>query len=216
MIRSRWLCVVFAILAVSQGTASHAGVLATDPAAYIDGSSFQWHGSQPFSNVFGLVGYVDWAVYGPGDFPVAFTGYTPTAGELTYAYQVFVTGRLELSSAAVAIDVPYQADNIGTFSGGGVGGDAPLGMSFSGAPDSADWEFAGITPPGSSQGLAFSSHKIPREYFGSVIDGGTFAFVVPLPSPSPIDLPEPTSIALLGFGAIGLLYARRRMTKQLA
>ena len=206
----RLICSVLVTALAWVAAPSRAGVLATDPAAYIDVSSVQWHGSTPFSNVFGLVGYVDWAVYAPGSFPGGFAGYTPTPGELAYAYQVFVTGTLELSSAGIAIEVPNPADNIGTFSGGGVSGDAPISISFSGAPDSADWEFTGILPPGSSQGLAFSSPNIPMDYFGSVIDGGTFAFIVPLPSPSPIKLPEPGSIALLGLSAIGLLFARRK------
>src|SRR3954463_7163202 len=76
-------------------------------------------GSTPFIQGT-LSGYVDYAVFNPGQFP--YSGYTPTAGEYTYAYQVFVTGTAPLSSFAVL--VPGPVDNIGSFSD--ISGQAPL------------------------------------------------------------------------------------------
>ena len=39
-----------------------------------------------------LMGIVDWAVYDYLWFPSDFTGYTPTAGQFVYAYQIRTTG----------------------------------------------------------------------------------------------------------------------------
>src|SRR5689334_17680036 len=133
-----------------------AGVLATDGSSYLG----IWHGSTPFqgfdtfNNPTALAGQVDWAVYAPGAFPGAFGGYAPTPGEFVYAYQVFTTDTAPTSS--LTIDLQNFADNIGSFSGGGVVGDAPL-ISFLAAFDSANWLFDGIAQGGSSRGLAFSS-----------------------------------------------------------
>ena len=76
-----------------------AGALADDPLAYNDGTTV-WPGSTPFVNAegSGLEGYVDWAVYAPGVFP--YSGYDATANEMVYAYQIFNTGTLAISSFA--------------------------------------------------------------------------------------------------------------------
>jgi hypothetical protein len=211
---------LLALLAITVHPA-RAGILATDPAAYTDLTPTVWHGTTSFANV-SLVGYVDWAVYAPGHFPGGFGGYVPTPGEGTYAYQVFVTGAAPLSSFKLAIQVPAPADNIGAFSGGGVVGDAPTSESFSGLPDTANWNFAGILAGNSSEGLAFSSPVAPRDFFGSVIDTGQFTFVLPLPSPAVVGgkpggpfIPEPSTLVLAGCGfavlATGRFLQRRKV-----
>src|ERR1043165_4826195 len=91
-----------------------AGPLATDPNAYNDGST-TWHGSSSFSDPSdNLSGFVDWAVYASGQFPGAFSGYTATAGEFTYAYQVYVTDTAPVSSFEVGIVTPDGIHNIGS------------------------------------------------------------------------------------------------------
>lgn len=214
----RQLTAVFllAILASVAAPAQAVISLATDSAAFTDGSGYQWHGSTPFDSGDGLTGYVEWAVYGPGALPGDFVGYTPAAGELTYAYQIFVTGSLPDSAPVaafkVAIDQPNPAHLAGAFQGGGVWGDDPLSSSFIDVPPSAaSWDFAGILPGGSSRGLAFSSPNVPMENAGFVSDHGTSDSFFPLPSPSAeVLVPEASSLVLwFGLGAVGAVFVRR-------
>ena len=148
-----------------------------------------------------LNGYVEWIVYGPGDFP--FSGFAPTANELTYVYQVFGTGKDHISSYTVPL---YNAaDNIGAFSDSGVTGQAPISMEL--LPlDSAHWQFAGINQGDNSEALVFCSPNKPDDYYSIVVDGGATAVAgPPLPSPSSTPIPEPAALAslliALGIGA---------------
>ena len=145
-----------------------AGALDGHAAAFDDGSVV-WSGSTSFDDGGGVVGYVDFAVFAPGDFPYGGTGYTPTAGEMVYAYQVFSSGTDPLSSFTMALTNP--ADNPGSFTG--LPGDAAGPIAL------ADWHFAGITMGNNSEGLAFSSPYVPKDLFGLVIDGGTFSVAIP-------------------------------------
>lgn len=164
-------------------------------------------GSTPFSSGT-LSGFVDYAVFLPGDWP-GYAGYAPTPGEVVYTYQVTVTGTAPVSSLAVGIDPPNPADNIGSFLDG-YGTDAPTAALLSGPPDTAEWDFAGITTGNASIGLAYSSPNLPQDFFGSVVDTGQFAFVIPLPSPGPVPIPEPGSLILAAMAGVGLLWIRRR------
>ena len=166
-----------------------------------------WTSSTAFDNEQGLSGYVDWAVFGPGDFP--YSGYSPTAGELTYAYQVFCTGTDAISSFSVAVNNP--ADNVGSFSG--LAGDAVLAAELT-VPGSAQWTFAGIDTGGNSEGLAYSSLKVPEDFFGVVVNGGSYAVAIPLPTTSAVDIPEPATIGLLAVGGALLLLLRRRRARR--
>ena len=172
---------------------TQAGVLNGHASAYSSGST-------AFSNATGLSGTVDWAVFAPGDFPYA--GYSPTAGEMTYTFQVFSTGTAAIHS--LTLDDPNAAaDNIGSFAD--LAGEAPTSVAL-GAQ--AEWNFAGLDAAENSIGLAFSSIKIPTDLFGVIVNGGSFAVAIPLPVPSSVDIPEPASLALLGAG--GLFILRRR------
>jgi len=164
-----------------------------------------WVGSTAF--VTGtLQGYVDWAVFGPAQFPYPGTGYSPTSGELTYVYQVYETGTAPLSSFSMALT--DLADNIGAFSG--ITGDVPSSMSLTPLPSSsATWRFAGIAQGGNSEGLAFSSIRVPQNLLGTVVDTGQSTTVIPLPSPSPTSIPEPATVGMALLVGLTLL-ARRR------
>src|SRR5687767_8067426 len=105
--RSFW---AIAILGLFITTAAYAGPLNGHPNALTPLPTDT--GSTSFNNGQTLSGYVDYAVFGPGQFP--YSGYTPTAGELTYAYQVYVTGTAPVSSFELVI--MDQASNIGAFS----------------------------------------------------------------------------------------------------
>jgi hypothetical protein len=192
-------------------TSAQAGALNT-PANLALSYNGSWAGSTAFSTGT-LSGYVDWAVFKAADFPYTGAGYTPTAGELVYAYQVFVTGTAVLSHFDV--DVPNDADNIGTFTS--IGTVAPSAMSLGLAPTLAAFDFHAPAIPqfSDSIGLAYSSNKVPQSWFGSVIDTGQSTFVVPIPSPSNVNVPEPATAALLCLGAALLVpTAVRRLRKR--
>jgi len=190
--------------AMTLGASAEAGVLDGHASAFNDGngpSAGAWTASTAFDNGVGLSGTVEWSVFGPGDFP--FAGYVPSAGELTYAFQVFSTGSSAIHSLTLN-DPNGAANNIGSFAD--LVGEAPTSSSLAGSQ--AVWNFAGIDAGEESSGLAFSSIKTPESLFGVVVNGGSFAVAIPLPVPGSNDIPEPASLALLGAG--GLMMLRRR------
>lgn len=192
---------------------AHAGTLANGVGVY----QGTWYGTTPFQGVdpdngnapTDLTGYVEWAVYAPGTFPGTFTGFSAPATDFVYAYQAFVTGAAPLSS--LSIDLLNPAGNIGTFTGNGVSGD-PSTFPFLIPFNSANWLFDGIAQGGSSVGLAFSSPYIPMLLSGTVINHGSSAAVIPVPSPDSELIPEPSSVVLAAFGlaALGMQVLRRR------
>jgi hypothetical protein len=197
--------------------------LAIDTTTYLG----VWHGTTAYQGYFdppfntlpsGLSGYVDWAVYAPGTFPGGFSGYVPNPGEFVYTYQVDNQGTAALSQ--LIVQTINTASNAGSFTGNngfgavaGVTPDTAVATPFV----SVEWSFFSGVPGGggTSEGLAFSSPHSPVMATGVVIDDGTFAFVVPLPSSDGPIIPEPSTLALAGCGvaAIGLHWLRRRGRK---
>ena len=196
----------FAVVATCLGVlvaSAAAGPLATHPDAFDDGSKV-WAGSTLFDSATGVSGRVDWAVFAPGLFPYAGSGYTPTPGEYVYAYQFHNDGTDALTSLSVALLHP--ADNVGTFTA--LPGDASTGAVLLPA-SKAEWGFSGLAPGDSTVGLAFSAPTKPQDLFGIVLGGGTFALAQPLPSPSSTDVPEPVTLGLLAAGSVLALTKRR-------
>jgi hypothetical protein len=188
--------------------------LLTTGTPYFDGVT-TWRGTSNFPATPDpiLGGYVEWDVYGPGQFP--FAGYTPTSGEYTYVYQLFNTGSAAITNYSVALD--NAADNIGAFvdGGNGVTGDQPipLGMNIYAPPNGgASWDFTGIAQLGHSCGLVFSSPYAPLSKIGIIINHGEYRIGDNIPSPSSAT-PEPATLGLLG-SALGLMatgwWLRRR------
>jgi hypothetical protein len=196
MARSSLLAVIAGLFI---STWAQAGPLANDAVEFGALSS----GSTPFDNGVTLKGYVDWAVYNPGGFP--YGGYTPTAGELSYAYQIFVTGSAPVSSFELVLTDP--ADNIGNFSL--AGGMAPTSQNLT-SMTSAKWTFSGIPNGGNSNGLSFSSPRLPQSLFATVVDTGQSTWVIPLPSPGPNGIPEPATLGLAAMGCLMLGLRRRK------
>ena len=160
-----------------------------------------------------LLGTVDYAVYTYAAFQAEWggLGYVPTLGEDVYTYQVIIDGALPVSHLSVHVENP--ADNPGAFALGG--GQAPSTFSIGpGGPTSSDWFFAPEAPVLTS-GLAFSSPYAPIPRFGSLVDGGTTAFVIPLPTPGSNPIPEPATVTLVLAAAIfALPMAVRRFRRR--
>jgi hypothetical protein len=195
----RWLAIV--AFTVGAASTAQAGILDGHPAAF-DGVA----GSVPFNNGVGLSGIIDYAVFAANDFNANFGGLGYVPGDvLVYAYQVLVSGSLGVSAEIIGISNP--ANTIGTFKIGDV--DA-LSASFT--PD-ARWLFSPEIPTGTSTwGLAFSSPRLPIVGASLTLDGGTQALVAGVPTPGPLNVPEPTSLLLVASGllACGVTRAGRR------
>jgi hypothetical protein len=198
--------------------------LAIDTTTYLG----VWHGTTAYQGYFdppfntdpsGLTGYVDWAVYAPGTFPGGFSGYTPNINEFVYTYQVDNTGTAALSQ--LIVQTINTASNAGSFTGnngfGAVAGVAP--DTATATPFvSVEWTFFsnGVPSGSTSEGLAFSSPHSPVMASGVVIDDGTFAFVVPLPSSDGPIIPEPSTMVLAscGLAVLAIHWLRRRGRKE--
>lgn len=198
-ITTQRILLVASLLSVfSLASYSQAGILNGHGAAY-GGVT----GSVPFNNGVGLSGTIDYAVFSAGAFNANFAGlgYVPGAA-LVYTYQVNVLGNLGVSAEIIGISNP--ANTIGTFD---IGDQNASSASFT---PNARWLFSPEIPTGmTSWGLAFSSPQLPIVGASLTIDGGTQALVAGVPTPGPISIPEPATLALGACGAAAILLSKR-------
>ncbi len=161
-------------------------------------------GSVPFDNGVGLSGSIDYAVFTAASFNTNFSGLGYVPGDaLVYTYQLNIAGNLGASAEIIGISNP--ANTIGTFN---IGDQDASSASFT---PNARWLFSPEIPTGmSSWGLAFSSPNLPIVGASLTIDGGTQALVAGVPTPGPLAIPEPASIALLASCSMCLFISRRR------
>jgi len=172
------------------GSSSFAGVLASAPGA-LPG----WQGTVSFDNGLGLEGDLDFAVFTAANFNANFAGMGYVPGDsVVYTYQLINSsdpGTDNLSAQIVGII--NAANTIGTFDIGDVNASS---SSFVGL--NAQWLFnPEISLGETSWGLAFSSPNVPMSGAGLTVDGGASVFLLDIPTPSDIPIPEPTSLALL-------------------
>lgn len=190
-----------------------AGTLDGHADAYDDGngpSAGAWTGSVAYAN-FGLSGTIDFSVFTAADFNTNFpgAGYVP-GDSLVYTYQVNNTGTAAVSAEIVGISNP--ANTIGTFDLGGGGDVNATSASFT---PNAQWLFAPELPGGgnSSYGLAFSSPRAPMTGASLTLDSGLSFLASGLPTPGPVGIPEPTSLALIVLGAGAMLMSGGRKSR---
>ncbi len=201
-------------------TTAVAGPLAVEANAYLgiwkSSTPYQGYNDYPInSDPSDMYGTIDWVVFGPGDFTPGYLGYTPTAGEFVYAYQVIQDPAALAPLSSLSVVLEAAANNIGTFTGNGVAGVATTSDFFIGGGfPSANWDLAppSVAAGQTSVGLVFSSPFGPKLLSGSVIDHGSVGDVIPLPSPDPLYIPEPgtMTLAMCGLVVFGLQLLRRR------
>jgi hypothetical protein len=212
--------IVAAVLALGVASPVLAGLLNGNANAFNDGNgniafAGAWTGSTHYHQGT-LDGDIEYAVFAPGVVPAglsggAYAGYTPTAGEFTYTYQVLNSGGAPFSRLQLLLF--NQADNIGDFTNLAGTHTTSYTPPTPGGGE-VDWFFSsGIPSGGNSDGLIFSSSKVPIFVGGAAYDTGQIADVIPIPSPGDAGIPEPHVLSLL---ALGMILGRRRNMARIA
>jgi hypothetical protein len=210
---------LFAVVGLATAPA-FAGLLGTG-LSYPKTPSGNWEGTGHFFNSSsGLQGDIQWAVFTGANFSTLFPdlSYSPTGGELVYAYQVFNTGTVNISLETVALLSGAPADNDGYFTAGTppMTGQVPYDSSITSTQ--VIWDFKDYSPTGSnynivpgdhSTGLAFCSIRTPRSDFSITVDGGTSATAL-VGGPGNVSIPEPSTLILLVMAAAMFGYIRSR------
>jgi hypothetical protein len=190
------------------GSTAEAGLLSANSG----GAIAAFTGTQLFSNSFAgftVNASVDYAVFAPGAFGVAFPGQDPSNGsDYVYAYQInnlpgTIPAATAISQFTVGLDGDEPLGATGFITDIGVTNPSATGYVGAG-PTSVAFDFSPQIPfDGTSAVLLFTSAAAPE------LDTATVHAAWPdthlLPSPTP----EPATLGLLAMG-LGLIGTRRR------
>lgn len=190
------------------GNAVEAGLLSANSGGAIPAFT----GSQLYSNSFAgfsVNASVDYAVFAPGAFGVAFPGQDPSGGsDYVYAYQInnlpgTIPAATPISQFTVGLDGNEPLGATGFITDVGV--TDPSASSYIGAgPTSVAYNFLPQIPfNGTSAVLFFTSAAAPE--FDTATVNAAWADTHELPSPTP----EPATLGLVALG-LGLVGMRRR------
>lgn len=199
----------FAVSAVMMGAnATEAGLLSSSSGGAIPA----YTGTQTFVNSysgFAVDASVDYAVFAPGAFGVAFPGLDPSAGaDYVYAYQITNNDTPEatdISTFTVGLDGDESLGSIG-FIPGALLIDPSASAYVGSGPTSAAWDFTapGVIPDLASSAVLFFTSANAPEWDNATVSAAWSA-TAQLPSPTP----EPATLGLVALG-LGLIGMRRK------
>ena len=192
--------------------AAEAGLLSANSGGAIPAFT----GTQLFDDTFSgfsVSANVDFAVFAPGAFGVAFPGQDPSGGaDHVYAYQIENLGP-DISKMTVGLDGDEPLGAIGFISGAGLI-DPSASLYVGAGPTSAAWDFDPGTLTSGTVTVNFILYESAILFFTSdaapELDSGTVSAAWfnthDLPSP----LPEPATLSLVALGAGIVFFGKRR------
>jgi PEP-CTERM motif len=184
--------------------AAQAGLLSANSG----GAIAAFTGSQLFDDNF--IGFtvsanVDYAVFAPGAFGVAFPGQDPSGGtDYVYAYQISNLDT-DISKMTVGLDGDEPLGAVGFVSDVGLV-DPSAALYVGAGPSSTAWDFdpGTLTNGTSSAILIFTSAAAPELDSTTVAAGWSNSNDLPSP------VPEPATLSLVALGVATGCYGRRR------
>ncbi len=180
-------------------------------------SSALLSGTKNFSAMGKLIVDVDYAVYAPGDFPLA--GYDPGPGQYVYAYQLINkdTSTDSIQKITIGLDSNAWPLNIAEIPDPSPPEGVPSAPSFTGSPPgSAAWTYSStvnVTPGSKSEILLFTSQFEPQ-WKSSTLRGFGVGVIGNVTGGLPSPVPEPC--AALGFLLAGGLFVLARLLRRIA
>jgi hypothetical protein len=174
-----------------------------------------WSGTKNYSAMGKLIVDVQYAVYAPGDFPLA--GYDPGPGQYVYAYQLINRDASTdgIQKLTIGLDADALPQNIAELPDPDLPGGVPSTPSFTGfPPGSAAWTYSSavnVTPGSKSEVLLFTSQFGPQ-WKSSTLRGFGVGVIGNVPNGLPSPVPEPA--AALGLLVAGGLFVFVRLSRR--
>ena len=193
------ICAAALLILASSSLTAVAGPLLGNPNAITSGTASYVNG--------GLFGDIDFAVFTAAAFNTEYpaSGYTPTAGQVVYAYQLR-SGAGSLAATEFGLFLINPFNNVGTFTGTGVTGVAAVPAV------GAAWNTFSAPGGVDTEGLVFSSPNLPvaSPFPGTILDAGITANVFGLQVPGSVPIPEPATLLLAVAALGGITLSRQR------